>query len=74
MGQPWAVWVGGDTEDVHEASFQLDHEQHAVAAEQDSVDMEERCREDAWQHLSSASIPSGLSGSTRCSQSRSKVA
>ena len=27
LGHPWAVWVGGDTEDVDDASLQLDHEQ-----------------------------------------------
>src|ERR1019366_4313657 len=41
LGHPWAVWVGGDTEDVDNASLQLDHEQHVVPAEQHSVDMEE---------------------------------
>src|ERR1039458_5015144 len=41
LGHPWAVRVGGDTEDVDDASLQLDHEQHVVPAEQHSVDMEE---------------------------------
>jgi hypothetical protein len=41
LGHPWAVWAGGDTEDVDDASLQLDHEQHVVAAEQHSVDVED---------------------------------
>src|ERR1035437_4813671 len=41
LGHPLAVRVGGDTEDVDDASLQLDHEQHVVPAEQHSPDMEE---------------------------------
>jgi hypothetical protein len=47
LGHPWAVRVGGDTEDVDDASLQLDHEQHAVPAGQQSVDMEEGGGDDA---------------------------
>jgi hypothetical protein len=47
LGHPWAIRVGADTEDVDDASLQLDHEQHVVAAEQHSVDMEEVGGDDA---------------------------
>jgi hypothetical protein len=33
--------VRGDAEDVHDAALDLDYEQHVVAPEQESVDVEE---------------------------------
>jgi hypothetical protein len=41
LGNPWAIRVGGGTEDVDDASLQLDHEQDVVAAEQHGVDVKE---------------------------------
>jgi hypothetical protein len=41
LGHPGAVGVGGDAEEVHDALFKLDHEEHVVAAEEDGVDGEE---------------------------------
>jgi hypothetical protein len=41
LGHPWAVRIGGDTEDVHDTSLQFDHEQHVVAPEENGIDMEE---------------------------------
>jgi hypothetical protein len=37
LGRPWAIRVGGGTEDVDDAALQLNHEQHVVAAEQHTV-------------------------------------
>src|ERR1039458_2096139 len=41
LGNPWAIRVGGGTEDVDDASLQLNHEQDVVAAEQHGVDVKE---------------------------------
>ncbi len=41
LGDPGAVRVGGDAENWHDASFDLDHEQHVVATEENGVDGEE---------------------------------
>jgi len=41
LGDPRTVRVGGDTDDVHDPSLHLDHQQHVVAAEEDGVDGEE---------------------------------
>src|ERR1035441_304547 len=67
LGHPWAVWVGGDTEDVDDASLQLDHEQHVVAAEQHSVDVKEVGGDDALGLGGEEFAPSGAltSGSRR---------
>src|ERR1039458_2769348 len=65
LGHPWPAWVGGDTEDVDDASFQ--HEQHVVPAEQHSVDMEEVGGDDALGLGGEEFAPSGAltSGSRR---------
>jgi len=41
LGHPCTARVGGDAKDMDDASLELDHEQHVVAAEQHRVDMEE---------------------------------
>ena len=41
LGHPGAVGVGGDAEEVDDAAFDFDHEQHVVAAQQHGVDGEE---------------------------------
>jgi len=41
LGDPGAPGVGGDAEQVHDAPFDLDHEKHVVATEEDGVDGEE---------------------------------
>src|SRR5665811_647650 len=38
---PWAVRVGGGSEDVHDAALYFDDEQHVVAPQEDRVDVEE---------------------------------
>src|ERR1035437_3041827 len=38
---PWAVRVGGGSEDVHDAALHFDDEQHVVAPQKDRVDVEE---------------------------------
>src|ERR1035437_2843470 len=38
---PWAVRVGGGSEDVHDAALHFDDEQHVVAPQEDHVDVEE---------------------------------
>jgi len=38
---PWAVRVGGGSEDVHDAALHFDDEQHVVAPQEDRVDVEE---------------------------------
>src|SRR5664280_803812 len=38
---PWAVRVGGGSEDVRDAALHFDDEQHVVAPQEDSVDVEE---------------------------------
>src|ERR1017187_779335 len=62
LGHPWAAWVGGDTEDVDDASLQLDHEQHVVPAEQHSVDMEEVGGHDALGLGGEEFAPRGVKG------------
>src|SRR5450759_2052888 len=41
LGDPWAVRVGGRSEDVHDAALHFDDEQHVVAPQEDRVDVEE---------------------------------
>src|ERR1035441_5370968 len=41
LGGPWAVRVGGGSEDVHDAALDLDDEQHVVVPQEDRVDVEE---------------------------------
>jgi hypothetical protein len=48
LGDPLAVRVGGDTQHMHDASLQVDHEQHVVATEHDAVDVEEVHCHDAF--------------------------
>src|SRR5665647_1979322 len=38
---PWAVRVGGGSEDMHDAALHFDDEQHVVAPQKDRVDVEE---------------------------------
>ena len=38
---PWAVRVGGGSEDVHDAALHFDDDQHVVAPQEDRVDVEE---------------------------------
>src|ERR1035437_2357090 len=38
---PWAVRVGGGSEDVHDGALHFDDEQHVVAPQKDRVDVEE---------------------------------
>jgi len=41
LGHPQAVRVRGDAEEVDDAAFHFDHEEHVVATEEDGVDGEE---------------------------------
>jgi len=47
LGHPGAVRVGGHTEEMHDAAFHFDDEQHVVVAEQHGVNGEEVGRHDA---------------------------
>ncbi len=63
LGNPWAIRVGGGTEDVDDASLQLDHEQDVVAAEQHGVDVKEVGGDDALGLGGEELAPSGARSS-----------
>jgi hypothetical protein len=42
LGHPGATGVGGDTEEVHDASFHLDHEQHVITTKCHRIDGEKK--------------------------------
>ena len=48
LGDPGTVGVGGDAEQVHSSSVDLDHEEHVEAAQCDGVDGEEVGGQDAF--------------------------
>ena len=48
LGHPGTVGVGGDTEQVHSSSVDLNHDEHVEAAQRDRVDGEEAGSQDAF--------------------------
>src|SRR5215470_13209857 len=65
QGHPGAARVGGDAKEVHDASFDLDDEQHVVAAEEGGVDGEEVGGDDTF-GLGTEELVPARSGAARC--------
>src|SRR6202035_4525668 len=65
LGHPGTVGVGGDTEQVHPSSVDLNHEEHVEAAQRDRVDGKEVGSQDAF-GLGTQELAPGGARAPRC--------